>query len=145
VHVRLEFLADLWRIDRVGLSSARRGTTRVIAPSVLTDISADPDTMALARVVQPDARYLMTYPGDWFRIGFDTPEPRAAQGALYTYMLAAQGYYTEWVRNDWLRNATPVKFEPGDAALSAAYARWRTRQPGFEAQFYANRVQGRQP
>jgi hypothetical protein len=55
-------------------------------------------------------------------------------------MLASQGYYTEWVRGSWIKNATGVPFEPTSASLLKAIKSWRSRQDELEKQFYSSRI-----
>ncbi|PYP10247.1 MAG: hypothetical protein DMD59_06310 [Gemmatimonadetes bacterium] len=84
-----------------------------------------------------DGRYLQTSPGQRFTAVFQahsSAEPR-------TFFLAAQGYYTEWVRASWLRSPRADHgFVPSDAALARALDRWRMSQDSLEALFTATRI-----
>ena len=54
---------------------------------------------------------------------------------------ALQGYYTEWVRPSWIRDAgRGVAFEPSDASLVEAMHRWRAVRPEFERAFFETRI-----
>jgi len=58
-----------------------------------------------------------------------------------TFFLGSQGYYTEWVRNGWLRAPRANRtFTPSDTALADAIQRWRVTQDTLEARFMATRV-----
>jgi hypothetical protein len=144
LRVRLEFLADSWRIDQVGVSPhVVRPGDRAIPVSVVTTTTGVRDTAAVSRMLSPDERYLTTSPGTALRIGFDAG---VAEDTMFSYLLAAQGYYTEWIRADWVRTATTTQtFVPGDAALDAAYERWREVRTDFERQFFERRVPVRRP
>jgi hypothetical protein len=144
LRVRLEFLADSWRIDQVGVSPhAVRPGDRAIPVSIVTTTTGVRDTAAVSRMLLPDERYLTTSPGTALRIGFDAG---VTADTTFSYLLAAQGYYTEWIRGDWVRDATTTQtFVPGDAALDAAYERWREVRTDFERQFFEQRVPVRRP
>jgi hypothetical protein len=56
-------------------------------------------------------------------------------------MLASQGYYSEWIRSDWIRNAEhAVTFEPGDDTVETLMELWLSKKDTFEADFYASRI-----
>ena len=138
VRVRLAFVADDWRIDAIRASSSwRRPVVRRLAPTRVEMFDSTQNATARAALVEPDTRYLSTSPGQSFRLVFD----REAGGSRHrTYMLASQGYYTEWVRGSWIRNATGVPFQPTSASLLKAIKSWRSRQDELEKQFYSSRV-----
>jgi hypothetical protein len=147
VRVRLSFLADAWRIDQVALAAARRPAERLVALARIVDADGDPHAGALANLAQPDDRYLETRPGQRLTAEFHTSVTGGADawggevGEHRSYMLAAQGYYTEWVRGDWLRSPRRESaFQPSDDALRDALTRWRARQPEFEEQFYGTAI-----
>ena len=65
------------------------------------------------------------------------PEP----GLARSYMLASQGYYSEWIRSDWIRNADQaVKFQPGDDTVETLMKLWLSKKDSFEAAFYSSRI-----
>jgi hypothetical protein len=136
VRVRLSFVADAWRIDRVGLADYERPQIRTVPVArVNTSESAD-EAGARAALLHSDEQYLETTPGQRFWMHFET-----SGAADATYLLASQGYYTEWVRPSWIRAATePMRFRPTDAVTVEAIARWRDRRAAFEQQFYETRI-----
>lgn len=87
----------------------------------------------------PDDQYLITMPGTRFRARFDVGiEPD--EGSR-TYFLAAQGYYTEWIRRNWLEGATDdLAFVPSETTLHAAMRRWQQVKPTFEAEFETSKI-----
>ncbi len=139
VRLRLAFLADAWRIDAAALArSARRETPRVLPVAEATGPTGLPEPEALRSLRAPDSDYLQTSPGQRFFVRFD-PQPLAG-GERRTFLLSSQGYYTEWVRGDWLRAAHPRVFVPGEDALVDALGRWRRKQAFLEARFETQRV-----
>ena len=139
LRVRLHFVADAWRIDEVALAERVRTVTprRVpVAEAETTSPVAPPDLVPL--VAAPDEDYLITSPGTRFLVRFNTgPEP---ESGARTFFLAAQGYYTEWIRRDWLDPEADSTFAPSPVTLHAAMQRWREVKPTFEAQFESSKI-----
>jgi hypothetical protein len=140
VHVRLAFLADEWRIDEVRVAAGVRsvrgktlGVTRVEAGSA--SIAQE----ALRGIREADERYLQTSPGQRFTMLFDVG--RNEPGTARTFLLASQGYYTEWVRGSWIKAARDsVPFRPTRAALVTAIRRWDASRDSVERRFYGSRI-----
>ena len=141
VHVRLSFVADDWRIDAIRVAGAwRRPETRRIPLTSITMHDPAQNVAALASLRNADEAYLITTPGQSFTIDFDVG--RLTSGTR-SFMLASQGYYTEWVRGSWIKNASGAPFLPSDAALLEAIGRWRLKQHDMEMQFYSTRISAR--
>src|SRR6266850_3867702 len=140
VRVRLSFPADNWRIDRVTVAASfRRPVPAVHALAEVIDAAGRPDTIARASMSGADGRYLETTAGQRFTVAFDAG-PAPLEGER-TFLLASQGYYTEWVRRGWLAAPRVTRtFVPSDTVLAEAIARWRVTQDTLEARFMATRV-----
>jgi hypothetical protein len=139
LHVRLSFVADSWRIDQVRLAlEHRRPTTRRVAPTGAVTNASVQRADVLRDLKDADERYVVTGPGQSFTVRFAVGLGTA--GPSRTYLLGAQGYYTEWVRGGWLKAATGRKFTPSDDVLFAAVANWRRRRDTFERAFYSTRI-----
>jgi hypothetical protein len=100
LRVRLSFVADNWRIDRVALAAGIRRPDRPIAAARLLDAAGTDDTTALASVRDADQRYLQTSPGQRFSAVFEAGT--VAPGEARTFLLESQGYYIEWIRPGWI-------------------------------------------
>ena len=140
VRLRLTFPMDNWRIDRVSIGTrVERVESQSHPLAEVRNAAERSDTTALAALVRPDGRYLSTSPGQRFTIAFETGS--AAADVARTFFLASQGYYTEWMRHDWLAAPrTAHVFVPSDAALLDAMGRWRIAQDTLEARFMATRI-----
>lgn len=139
--VRLSFLTDAWRIDRVELArDVRRPETRALPVARLVRPDGEYDDELRSRVLRPDEAYLVTSAGSYFRIRFETG--RLAEGAARTFLLSSQGYYTEWVRPEWVRAAAadPRPFRPSDDLLLDLMDRWREVKEPMEARFHETRI-----
>ncbi len=138
-RLRLSFAADAWRIDRLRVAARTQEAEArgVVLKQVLSGGNVD-EQEACALLREPDGRYLETRPGQRFTAVFDVgAEP--VQGSR-TFLLSSQGYYTEWLRREWLRGGTRQAFVPSDEALFEALRRWRERRVVFEQAFESNRV-----
>jgi hypothetical protein len=141
LRVRLSFVTDSWRIDRVAVATeARRPEVRAIPASRAVGADGQPDARVLPFLQSPDEQYLETRPGQRFTLHFDTgirPED-----GTHTLLLASQGYYTEWIRQSWIRSAHEEAriFRPSDELLFEALKRWRSRRDSFEQDFYDTRI-----
>jgi hypothetical protein len=140
VRIRLSFPMDNWRIDRVVVAERVRRVTPEIVPLADVDNPAAPrDTTAFVSLRDADARYLQTSAGQRFTVVF-RPSGSSA-GDAHTFFLAAQGYYSEWMRRNWLRSPRASRtFVPSDTALAQALERWRASQDSLEALFEATRI-----
>jgi hypothetical protein len=139
LRVRLSYLADHWRIDRLGVTfSAAPAAPRVIPLAAVT-VNGAPEPDALAHMREPDESYLQTNPGQHFVAQF-TAGPAAA-GRSRTFLLSSQGYYIEWIRGSWIQNATVAEpFTPTDDSILAAMRRWAATRGSFEQRFLTARV-----
>jgi hypothetical protein len=138
LRIRLSFLTDQWRIDRIRVAAtARRPETRTVPLSQILDRNGLDLPEASAAANTPDGRYLETGPGTVVQAVF---EPGSATGPR-TFLLASQGYYTEWIRPDWIRTAVPPEpFVPSDSVLMLALERWRQVKTSMEREFYNARI-----
>lgn len=140
LRVRLHFVADAWRIDEAAVAETVKTVTPQRIPLQAIEASAatvPSDPVALAAA--PDEEYLITMPGTWFEARFEAgPAP---SGRARTFFLAAQGYYTEWIRRDWLDAPDTGKdFVPSKMTLHAAMQQWQDVKPTFEAQFETSKI-----
>ena len=140
LRIRLSFLADAWRIDSAAVGApAGEAAPRVLPVVELSGPQGLPPERGLASLQAPDERYLQTSPGQRFAVRF---APEALEpGERRTFLLSSQGYYTEWIRGDWVRRATtPRLFAPSEATMLRALEIWKQRRATFEARFEAQRV-----
>ena len=139
VRMRLSFLADEYRIDRIGVArSARRLDQRVIPITRAYDAhnGQRPDIREALR--RADSRDFSTQPGDRFFAEFDVGQ---APLGTRTFMVGSQGYYTEWVRASWMKQATDsVPFNPSRTSARDVLRTWRAAKDTLEQRFFVRRV-----
>jgi hypothetical protein len=141
VRVRLSFVADDWRIDRVSIASRfSHPPIRTIPLHAVVGSDGAADSAAFASLSAADDRYLTTAPGQRFSARFTAGE--IASDSVRTFLLASQGYYTEWVRGDWIdkRTSAAEPFVASKASIAKAIGRWRSRQADLEHQFYSTAI-----
>ncbi len=140
LRVRLRQAKGHWRLDYAAV--ARLGAP--VTPRRLEPVSVEsggrPDPRALALLRRGD-RHLITVPGDEYRIAFDLPE---APHGLELF-LESEGYYYEWMRDEWLAEedeemATLVVADPAEALRRMAGS-FKGREGDMERAFWASRFQ----
>ncbi len=139
-RVRLSFLADEWRIDRMGWSpevEEADGRTLPVAEIRPIGASAEPDLVE--RVREADDAYLVTSAGTGFVARFDAG--LVAEDERRTFLLSSQGYYSEWIRPRWIREGDPTQtFRPGPDLIPAVMARWQEVKGPMERAFHGTRI-----
>ncbi|HYT70962.1 MAG TPA: hypothetical protein VEK78_06225 [Gemmatimonadales bacterium] len=140
LRLRLSFVADNWRIDRLGVAAGvRRPFPRPVLLARVLRSDGGEDSVALRSLRAADAQYLQTGPGQRFDAVFEPGRPLA--DSLRTFLLASQGYYVEWIRPAWVRAGhDTTRFTPSDAGLVTALERWRAVRDEFEQRFEATRL-----
>jgi hypothetical protein len=140
LRVRLSYLADHWRIDRLGVTfSTRTAVPRAIPLAEVTTGGGKPEADALAHMRASDETYLQTNPGQKFVARFSAGP--AAAGRSRTFLLSSQGYYTEWIRGSWIQNATVTEpFMPSSDSILMAMRKWAATRESFEQKFLSARV-----
>ncbi len=138
LKVRLSFVADNWRLDRVAAATeAVRADARRVP--VATAASADGQRDDIPEFLQhADRQYLIAKPQDSVKLRFDVGE--VSDDRARTFFLASEGYYMEWMRADWLTEEHRGSFEPGTDALIRAIALYAEKREDFRSQFEATRL-----
>jgi hypothetical protein len=141
-RVRLRMARGAWRVDYVALTTIRKGVEpeRLAPRGVMYR-----DTLATgARHRLLDSlETLVTFPGDEYTLIYDLPN----DAAVYELFLESQGYYMEWMRDEWVAEENLVKaaqlfldpagtlrrlapeYKEVEEELEAAF--WRSKYVGF--------------
>ena len=84
-----------------------------------------------------DERRLSTSPGDRMFVRYDVGRDTTPR----TFLIAAQGYYSEWVRGSWMRGPKqPHAFSPSHTATDDVLRTWIGKKSFMEAEFFRTRV-----
>jgi hypothetical protein len=142
LKVRLSFTADNWRIDQIALATgARTAKVRKIPVTEVLSSSGVELPDAQHNLREADETYLVTRPGEYVRLRFDIGN--AAKDKDRTWFLAAEGYYIEWMRKDWLDTTSTTAFVPSDDALLDAIELWESQRDELREQFESTKIRVR--
>jgi hypothetical protein len=150
IRVRLDMTRGFWRLEYAALA----GLGDEVAPRTLLPVALDrlapipvgvggspgsayepvpggrtgPAPGALAALLDPD-RYLVTNPGDHYRVHFELPDP--LEGAAHWRIhLESTGHYYEWMRAEWLEEESPIR---AALMLHQPEVMFRELAPAFKA------------
>jgi hypothetical protein len=140
LHVRLTFVADEFRIDQVAVSRDIRAVEpRTLSIARVTNSAGQPRDDARDALRDADERRLLTSPGDRLYAEFDAgPAPGA--GRTRTYLLAATGYYVEWVRPAWIASATDtLPFSTRTTTREVLHS-WIQSRDSLEGHFFVDKA-----
>ncbi len=139
-RVRLSFLADQWRIDFAGLAREIVFAEPTEASFVhVAPIDGAPDPELAAKMAQPDENYLVTTPS--VALSLESAPLGAYSDDERTFFLSSQGYYTEWIRPEWIRTANPPEeFRPSGKTVVRLMERWLEEKDEFQQSFFETRI-----
>ena len=139
MRVRLSFVVDNWHIDWLAVSPEVYYPEIREVPLARVQVQQT-NTLdgALENLASADKSYVVTRPGDALHVGFDVGS--APEGRTRTFMLAAQGYYIEWMRRDWLNESAREPFKPSDESLMRAIRLWEAKRDTFQERFESLRI-----
>ncbi len=140
LRIRLQMAKGAWRLDQVGLVAVgERVEPILLHPARVELVSGEtPADLALERLLDP-GRHLVTQQGDEYRIHFRLP-PGDPELSLF---LDSQGYYYEWMREEWAGETNPamaalILTDPATALKKMAPA-FKAGEAGMEATFWSSR------
>ncbi len=146
VRVRLDMVEGYWRLDEVTLATLGEPVKpiRIEPTSVRRYGDARPDAEAM-RKLDDSGTHLVTQPGDELEITFDIP-PDADR---YTLFLESEGYYYEWMRQEWLEEEDPVAaalmLTRPDVMFRRLAPEFKEREARMEEIFWNTRIGRRLP
>ena len=146
LRVRLSFLADEWRIDFAGLAGEVELAEPMVAPfAQVAPLEGAHDPELAAKIALADEDYLVTGPAAAFSL---ESEPLGAHpNDERTFFLSSQGYYTEWIRPDWIRSGRSngfEEFQTSGETIVRLMERWLEVKDEFEKSFFETRIPVRQ-
>jgi hypothetical protein len=146
LRIRLSFLADEWRIEYAALAAdVERAPVQGLPVASIGRIGDPPDDELRLLLAEPDDDYLITTAGTAAYLEFrPTPEILDAER---TFFFSSQGYYTEWIRPDWIRSGgaseseqSSSRFEVTPNLVVDLMERWLDTKDAFETRFYETRI-----
>ena len=143
-RIRISFLPDNWMVDwaSVGFGTTKPLATRSIIASSVDGRSDERTEEVLAPLREKDRSYLITSPGESHILFFPAEMP--APGIERTCFIRSRGFYVEWLREDWFKDAGKVAtgpaFEPGDEAVTKTARLWLQRKDDLERRFIETKI-----
>jgi hypothetical protein len=136
-HLSMRLNKGLWRIDYVALVELKDLISPVVVGPRGVDIVSGTDSTALEKLLRNDGQYLVTYPGDSYRLYYTLPFTSS------TVFLKSRGYYLEWVREEWIREQNLRKFammmKRPEKYLRRAAGQYKSLEPSMEETFWNSR------
>lgn len=136
VELKLIMNRGLWRIDLLGLALlSGKALPTVINPiNVKTIHGSEEDP--LSKLIN-DSQYLVTYPGDAYRIIYRLPFTNVE------LFLDSRGYYLEWIRDEWVKEQNfkklNVMITNPSKYLRKAAREYKKLEPIMEETFWNSR------
>ncbi|MFH1861231.1 MAG: hypothetical protein ABH878_00325 [bacterium] len=140
-RLRLCFLPDNWALDWIAVSfeSSADFVRCEYAPDEIRALRGQAPLQALGQLAQSDGDYLLTYPGDAYRLCFETTPP--SSNWRRQCFIKSQGFYIEWIRQDWWQaGAVPAEFHLNESTILTTARLWAARKEAFEEQFYSSKI-----
>lgn len=141
VHVRLRFAPDEFHVERLAVTrDVRALEPRKLTVARVTTGAGQPVKDAREFLAESDDRHFVTEPGHRFFAEYDAGRYTGAR----TFMMAADGYYVEWLRPSWIASA--MKNGTGADPFSTRTTKqdilrsWLASKDTLEARFYSSRV-----
>jgi len=95
-RIKLTLTKGLWQIDQVGICSIKEAeSAEIIQPHMLANNGQE--DLSLLSILNDDERMLVNNPGVSYTLSYLLPDHRD-----YELFLDTKGYYTEWMRSEWL-------------------------------------------
>jgi len=142
--VRLEFVPDNYAIDYIAFDAGTGAddslSVEEVHPFAVRDNSGSPRDDVLPLIEKDDDSYLVTNPGESYRLSYDLP--RNHDGNL-TLFISSKGYYTEWIRGGWLKNGSAgyhFNLFETDKTLSQLAQSWQENRDLIERLFFETRI-----
>ncbi len=147
IRLRLQFFPDNFMIDAIGFDLAPPAVETIsrlrVAPSSIWDHAFRPRPEYGSLIENDDGAYLITEPGDYFILDYQLPTAPEKSERARSLTIASKGYYLEWIRGSWVRNApTAAPFRLSDLAptIHRLAESWLRDRELLEREFFRARI-----
>lgn len=138
LKLKLRMNKGLWRIDRANLTVIKgQLEPQIIEPNNI-DYNGQKSPSHLKQLNSPESP-MLSMPGDQFLLSFSLPSAEP-----YALFLSAQGYYLEWMRDEWLgdkdaRKLRRMFYQPSRYLKDEAEA-FKIYEQTMESVFWSSQV-----
>lgn len=102
--IKLRMAKGLWRIDYLAIADIGNEVKPIVIPPTSSTPSSLDNSNIVELLTNPDS-VLITYPGNEYFLNYILPEDYDN----YELFMESQGYYLEWMRQEWLGEENPDK------------------------------------
>jgi hypothetical protein len=142
--LRLQFFPDNLMIDYVAFdvdtSAEETLLVEKVLPAEIHDNLGEARDEILPLIQHDDAQFLITNPGESYHFVYDLA-PKAKMET--TIFLQSKGYYTEWIRGEWL-TTSPSNYRFNlfeiDNTISQLRQSWLENRELMEKEFFKTRI-----
>ena len=144
MRVRLEFFPDNIMIDYVAVEANTSLKEALLVDKVLPteiyDHTGQKRNDILELIENSDTQFLITSPGESYYFNYDIAPN---EGMEMTVFVQSKGYYTEWIRGDWLNTrSTGYRFDlfRVDETIAQLRQSWLANRALIEGEFFKTRI-----
>jgi hypothetical protein len=142
LDIRLQFVPDNFMIDYIGFDYSVDAELLVdeVKPSQVRDNSDAVTDELFSLIDKDDDKYLVTEPGKSYRFLYSIPRRENNEQTLF---VLSKGYYTEWIRGNWLRTGQAgYRFNlfAIDQTLAQLARSWLGNKDLIEKKFFETRI-----
>ncbi len=128
----------LWRIDYLALTNVIKKVEPIEIDITSVYNKEKIDNASLANLLSDD-KYLISMPGDSYKLNFELPREADYELFLYT-----KGYYLEWMRENWLKDKNLWKlrqmFENPKQYLRSELKNYKEYEKTMEQEFWNSKI-----
>ncbi|MBD8490032.1 hypothetical protein IFO69_14845 [Echinicola sp. CAU 1574] len=136
-QIRLTMVKGLWRIDEVGIVNIIESVDPLILTPMELIHNGSNDLQLLAKL-KDRSSYLVNLPGATDTLKFRMPNNKNVE-----LFLRSEGYYVEWMREDWLREEDPdmvrMMFLSPRKWLKEMASKYKLVEPIMEELFWSSK------
>jgi hypothetical protein len=104
IRIKLRMNKGLWRLDYAALASLDRQIEPIKLQPKQLKKNGSSHLFAQHQLLDPE-KHLISMPGDYFELEYQLPD----EDQNYALHLYSQGYYMEWMRQEWLADKNLLK------------------------------------
>lgn len=148
VRIKLVMNKGLWRIDYAALTGILKEVTPIeLQPSKVSQKEIDrPD---LLNLLLDTAKMLYNMPGSAYKLTYELPDLKDSSGKAsiegYEIFLSSSGYYLEWMRASWQKEANLLKlnqmFNHPKRYLKSEAKRFKAYENKMESTFWNSKIE----
>jgi hypothetical protein len=142
--IRLEFFPDNFMIDYIGYDYRSKLNDDYQINSLKPQSIVDDENKSRHELIEilgkPDENFLITNPGESYYLSYNL---KYSDSTNTSVLVQSKGYYTEWIRGNWLVNCTDdYKFNMFEVekTLLQLQNSWLENRPIIEDKFFETRI-----